>query len=277
MGQGDRGCGPASQIGAAFSPCAAGIGMPGKRMQELHGKVAIVTGSSRNLGRAIAMELAAAGADILVNALASAREAEDTADAIRSSGVQACCFIGDVADPEAVGEMVALAAQKLGRIDILVNNASLRMEQKFEVITLADWRRIMAVTLDGAFLCAQACLPHLVRVGGGAIINIGGVAGHLGVRNRAHVVTAKAGLAGFTKALALDLAAQDITVNCVAPARIDTPESHSAAPRRHAIRTPLGREGRPEEVAAMVRMLCGPDSRYVTGQTIHVNGGLYMP
>lgn len=239
--------------------------------------MAIVTGSSRNIGRAIALELAAAGADILINALTSAREAEATADALRLHGVKACCFIGDVADPQAVEGMVALAVKNFGRIDILVNNASLRREQKFAAITLEDWRRVIAVTLDGAFLCAQACLPHLVRAGGGAIVNIGGVAGHAGVRNRAHVVTAKAGLAGFTKALALDLAEHGITVNCIAPARIDTPESHSAAPRRHAVRTPLGREGRPEEVAAMVRMLCGPDSRYVTGQTIHVNGGLYMP
>lgn len=276
MGKGDRGCRHTGQIDGAL-PCAADCDPPDKLMQELRGKVAIVTGSSRNVGRAIAMELAAAGADVLVNALTSVREAEATADAIRLHGVNACCFIGDVADSQAVGEMVTLAVQKFGRIDILVNNAGLRREQKFEAITLEDWRRVIEVTLDGAFLCAQACMPHLVRAGGGAIVNIGGVAGHVGVRNRAHVVTAKAGLAGFTKALALDLAGHGITVNCVAPARINTPESHSAAPRRHAVKTPLDREGRPEEVAAMVRMLCGPDSRYVTGQTIHVNGGLYMP
>lgn len=246
-------------------------------MQELSGKVAIVTGSARNVGRAIALALANAGASILVNALSSVNEAASTADEIHRLGAKAWCFMGDVSDPQAAQELIDTAIQKFGRIDFLINNASLRREQPFETITLEDWRRVLGVTLDGAFLCASACVPHLVRAGGGAIVNIGGVAGHAGVRHRAHVVAAKAGLAGFTKALALDLAAHGITVNCVAPARVDTPQSHSSAPRRHAVRTPIGREGRPEEVAAMVRMLCGPDARYITGQTIHVNGGLHMP
>lgn len=246
-------------------------------MRELSGRVAIVTGSARNVGRAIALALADAGADIMVNALTSVREAEATADAIRRLGVNAWYFMGDVSDPDVAQGLIDTAARKFGRIDFLVNNASLRREQAFETVTLEDWRRVLGVTLDGAFLCVRACLPHLVRAGGGAIVNIGGVAGHAGVRHRAHVVTAKAGLAGFTKALALDLAEHRITANCVAPARIDTPQSHSSAPRRHSVKTPIGREGRPEEVAAMVRMLCGPDARYITGQTIHVNGGLYMP
>jgi len=246
-------------------------------MQELSGKVAVVTGSARNVGRAIALALADAGASIMVNALTAVHEAEATADAIRRRGAKAACFIGDVSNPAAAQALTDAAVREFGRIDILVNNAALRREQAFEAVTIEDWRRVLSVTLDGAFLCAHACLPHLKHAGEGAIVNIGGVAGHAGVRHRTHVVTAKAGLAGFTKALALDLAEYGITVNCVAPARIDTPQSHSSAPRRHSVKTPLGREGRPEEVAAMVRMLCGPDARYISGQTIHVNGGLYMP
>lgn len=243
---------------------------------KLSGKVAIVTGGGRNVGRAIAEALGAAGASVMVNALSSAREAGITVGHIRALGSRAELLLGDVADSGTAEALVGATIREFGRIDILVNSASLRREQAFASITLEDWHRVLGVTLDGAFLCTRACLPHLIESGGGAIVNIGGVAAHAGVHNRAHVVTAKAGLVGFTKALALDLAAHDITVNCVAPARIDTPESATAAPRRHGVRTPLGREGQPEEVAAMVSMLCGPDARYITGQTIHVNGGLYL-
>ena len=151
----------------------------------------------------------------------------------------------------------------------------MRIEQPFDAITFDDWRRIVSIVLDGAFLCSQAALPHLRRAGGGSIVNIGGETGHKGATARAHVVTAKAGLAGFTKALALDLAADAITVNCVVPGRIATAGS-LATPAITATLPPLGRQGRPEEVAALVRMLCGPDARYITGQSIHVNGGGYL-
>ena len=134
--------------------------------------------------------------------------------------------------------------------------------------------------LDGAFVCTQACLPHLMTAGGGTIINIGGLTGHRGATGRAHVIAAKSGLAGMTKALALDLAPHQITVNCVVPGTIDSQRGLPGAPERPAHRTappPIGRRGEPEEVAAMVRMLCGPDARYITGQAIHVNGGGYLP
>ena len=152
-------------------------------------------------------------------------------------------------------------------------------EQPFADMTFADWRHVLAVILDGAFLCAQACLPHLARAGGGSIVNIGGETGHRGATGRAHVVTAKAGLAGMTKALALDLAPQRITVNCVVPGRIERCAQGPQSPERvhRPAVPPIGRLGAPEEVAAMVRMLCGPDARYITGQAIHVNGGAYMP
>jgi len=161
-----------------------------------------------------------------------------------------------------------------------VNNAAVRPEKPFAQMSFADWRRVLAVVLDGAFLCSHACLPHLARAGSGSIVNIGGETGHRGAAGRAHVVTAKAGLAGMTKALALDLAAQQITVNCVVPGRIDTLRAEPGIPGQAVHRPavpPIGRLGLPEEVATIVRMLCGPEARYITGQSIHVNGGGYMP
>jgi len=139
---------------------------------------------------------------------------------------------------------------------------------------------VLAIVLDGAFLCAQAVLPHLIKAGGGTIVNIGGQTGHKGASERAHVITAKSGLAGMTKALALDLAPHGVTVNCVVPGTVETRRGLPGAPERPDSRRsmpPIGRRGEPEEIAAMVRVLCGPDARYVTGQSIHVNGGGFMP
>ena len=198
----------------------------------------------------------------------------------RPTGRRGASHIADVTDPAAAAALVDATIGRFGRLDALVNNAAIRPEQPFETMSFADWRRVLAVILDGAFLCAQAAVPHMARAGGGSIVNIGGETGHRGAAGRAHVVTAKAGLAGLTKALALDLAPQRITVNCVVPGRIDTVRAGAADPGAHVHRPavpPIGRLGTPDEVAAMVRMLCGPDARYITGQSIHVNGGGYLP
>ena len=248
--------------------------------RELAGKVVLVTGGARNIGRAIARALAAGGADVMVNALHAHDDLDRTVRDVEAAGRRAASHIADVTDPAAVAAMVAATVARFGRIDALVNNAAIRPEQSFADMSFADWRRVLAVILDGAFLCAQACAPHIARAGGGSIVNIGGETGHRGAAGRAHVVTAKAGLAGMTKALALDLAPQRITVNCVVPGRIDTIRAEPAAPGQSVHRPavpPIGRLGTPEDVAAMVRMLCGPDARYITGQAIHVNGGAYMP
>ena len=240
----------------------------------------LVTGGARNIGRAIARALAAGGADVMVNALHAHADIDATVREIEAAGRRGESHIADVTDPAAVASLVAATVARFGRIDALVNNAAIRPEQSFETMSFADWRRVLAVVLDGAFLCAQAVLPHLARAGGGSIVNIGGETGHRGAAGRAHVVTAKAGLAGLTKALALDLAPQRITVNCVVPGRIDTVRAGSEDPGAHVHRPavpPIGRLGTPDEVAAMVRMLCGPDARYITGQAIHVNGGGYLP
>jgi 3-oxoacyl-[acyl-carrier protein] reductase len=153
-----------------------------------------------------------------------------------------------------------------------------RREQEFAAMTLADWREITGVILDGAFNCAKACLSALCASGAGAIVNIGGISAHTGSKHRAHVVAAKAGLLGFTRALAHDLAEDGVTVNCVAPGLIGTPRERGAAePEHHAVNRPLaGRRGAPEDVAAAVRFLCGPSARYITGQIIHVNGGAFF-
>ncbi len=249
------------------------VGMtPGK---ELAGKVAIVTGGARNIGRAIARSLAAGGASVMVNAKTSRAQADETVAMIESAGGKAAVHIADVTDPRAVAEMVEATLKRFGRIDTLVNN-----ETPFGEIKLDDWRKVISIVLDGAFVCTQACVPHMAKVGGGTVINIGGLTGHRGATGRAPVIAAKSGLAGMTKAVALDLAPQHITVNCVVPGTIATERGLPGVPERPAHRAappPIGRRGEAEEVAAMVRMLCGPDARYITGQAIHVNGGGYMP
>jgi 3-oxoacyl-[acyl-carrier protein] reductase len=247
---------------------------------ELGGKVALVTGAARNIGRAIARSLAAGGAAVMVNAKTSRAEAEKTVAMIESTGGKAALQVADITDAAAVAAMVEATVKRFGRLDFLVNNAAVRFETPFATMKFEEWRKVLSIVLDGAFLCAQAALPHLIRAGGGTIVNIGGQTGHKGAAERAHVITAKAGLAGMTKALALDLAAHQITVNCVVPGAIESQRGLPGVPERPADRRappPIGRRGEAEEIAAMVRMLCGPDARYITGQAIHVNGGGYMP
>ncbi len=243
---------------------------------ELAGQVAFVSGATRNIGRAIAEDLAAAGAAIAVCGRSDAAAADEIVAAIRSRGGRAVPLLGDVRDRYDVAGMVGAARAQLGPISVLVNCAAVREETPFDQIALVDWQRILAVVLDGAFNLSQAVLPDM-RGKGGTIVNIGGETGHTGARERAHVVTAKAGLAGFTKALALDLAPERITVNCVVPGTIETDGSsmkrHAGSEFKQKRMPPIGRRGEPWEIAAMVRMLCGPGARYITGQAIHVNGG----
>jgi 3-oxoacyl-[acyl-carrier protein] reductase len=244
---------------------------------ELAGKVALVTGGARNIGRAISCSLAAGGASVMVNARTSRADADKTVEMIGSKGAM---HIADVTEPKAVASLIQATVERFGRLDFLVNNAAVRYETPFSEMKYEEWRKVLAIVLDGAFLCAQAALPHLIKAGGGTIVNIGGQTGHKGASERAHVITAKAGLAGMTKALALDLAPHQITVNCVVPGTIDSQRGLPGVPDRPAHRRappPIGRRGEPEEIAAMVRMLCGPDARYITGQAIHVNGGGYLP
>jgi 3-oxoacyl-[acyl-carrier protein] reductase len=246
--------------------------------KELTGKVAVVTGAGRNIGRAIALTLAEGGASVLVNARRNHVEAEAVVREIEAAGGKAIAHIGDVADAKAVQEMADAAVKQFGRIDILVNNAALRREKPFAQMDYADWREILDVTLDGTFHCVKACLPALRQSGAGTIVNIGGLSAHTGAANRAHVVTAKAGIIGFTRALAHDLADDGITVNCVVPGLIGTPRPKDKPEPAHHLthQTISGERGRPEDVAAAVRFLCGTGARYVNGQAIHANGGAYL-
>jgi 3-oxoacyl-[acyl-carrier protein] reductase len=244
--------------------------------KELAGKVALVTGGSRNIGRAIALALAAGGAAVVVNTRRSREAAEAVAHEIESSGGKAMALIADVTDEATVNVMVEQAAARFGRLDILVNNAAVRPAQKIEAMSLADFRAVVGLILEAPFLCVKAALPHLRRGGAGVIVSIGGMTGHVGGTDRVHVAAGKAGLVGLTKGFARELAADGITANCVVPGLIDTPRTHT--PSAHAAQPSLlGRQGSTGEIAAMVRYLCGPDARFITGQAIHVNGGAYMP
>lgn len=244
---------------------------------DLFGRAALVTGASRNIGRAIACRLAERGADVAVHVGRDTEAGGETAGLVRAAGRRAVVVAGDLGAPETSRRVVAEAADAFGRLDIVINNAAIRPESPFCEISYEEWRRVMALALDAVFLVSQAALPHLLRSDGAAIVNVGGLTGHTGAGNRAHVVTAKAGLVGLTKALAHEVSPQGITVNVVSPGLIDTAR-FTQAPKHHASRTNLlGRRGRPEEVAEAVAFLCSPAARYITGETLHVNGGAYLP
>lgn len=253
--------------------------MHSKGQRDLEGKVALVTGASRRIGRATALELARAGADVVVHARAARDEVETVATEIRSLGRSAHVHLADLSvETEAVG-LIETAVQTFGRLDILVNNAAVRRHVAFTEMTFSEWREIMGVILDGAFLTCRAAIPAMIAAGGGAIVNVGGVSAHVGARERAHVTAAKAGLVGLTKALAVEFADRSIRVNCVAPGKIGGERSKTSGEGVAAgtARPLLARMGEIEEAAGVIAALCRPLTGYMTGQTVHVNGGMFMP
>ncbi len=245
--------------------------------RELEGRVALVTGGAKNIGKAISLALAAGGASVAVNTRASREDAEALVKAIRESGGAAEAYIADIADAAAVRAMTEAVLKRFGHIDILVLNASQRREVPFKDMSFEEWRTTMAITLDGSFHCIKACLPSMIASGGGHIVTLAGDAVLLGNSGKAHNTVAKNGLVGLTRVLAKELAEDGIRVNCVSPGSIDTvrPAHRSARPPAKGV-IPLGRRGEPEEIAAVVRFLCGPGAGFITGQTIHVNGGNMM-
>ncbi len=246
----------------------------------LKGKVALVTGAGRNIGRAIALALAGAGARVAVNVRASRDEGQAVVDEIVARGGNALLVAADVTQRDQVDAMIAAISSHFGRLDIVVNNAAVRHEVAFAALSFDDWSAAHAVCVDGAFHCTQAALHLLRDAGAGRVINIGGLTAHTGASKRAHVVTAKAALGGLTRALAHELAEFGITVNCIAPGMMDTVrKSSSASPDRahHASQqTLLGRLGHPDEIGSAVVWLAGAGGRFITGQTLHINGGAYL-
>lgn len=245
---------------------------------ELKGKIAVVTGSARNIGRAIALALGGEGATVVVNARTALTEAQAVVKDIERHGGSGTVILGDVSKPRDVERLFAEIKTRFGRVDILVNNAAPRPDTPLECISYDEWRHVLATVLDGSFLCAQAAVALMPDRG--RIINIGGLSAHTGAKNRAHVVSAKAGLVGLTKALAVELAPRQITANLVAPGRIATDRTASglAAPTHfEGVVSPLGFRGAPEDVGELVRHLAGPRGGYITGQVFHVSGGLYLP
>jgi 3-oxoacyl-[acyl-carrier protein] reductase len=223
--------------------------------------------------------LAHDGFAIVVNVRSSVSEGQAVVDELEALGTPAMLCAADVTQQPEVQAMLAQITQQCGRLDVLVNNAAIRREAPIADITLEAWRDTLAVVLDGAFFCAQAALPLLRQAPAGAVINIGGLTAHTGALNRPHVVTAKAGLVGLTRALAHDLA-PGVTVNCVSPGMISTARNStttSGTPNHHAQHHPLlERRGTADEVASMVCYLASDKARFVTGQVMHVNGGTYL-
>lgn len=245
---------------------------------DLKDRVALVTGASRNIGRAIACALARDGANVVVHAAQDREAASETLREVQSCGSRGLLVMGNLADPAAAIRIVNDITSTFGHLDILVNNAAIRPEQSFNEMTYSDWRDVMGVCLDAVFLTTHAALKLIAKSDQGSIINIGGLTGHTGAAHRVHVIAAKAGLVGFTKALAHELAGQPVTVNCVSPGLIETLRADGSSPHHHAnTKNLVQRRGRTVEVADMVAYLAGPSARYITGQTIHVNGGAYLP
>ncbi|MGD0623443.1 MAG: 3-oxoacyl-ACP reductase family protein [Thermodesulfobacteriota bacterium] len=241
-------------------------------MASLNGKIALVTGASRGIGRAIAIGLARRGADVAVNYRTRQQEALVTLQQVKSMGRRAILVQADVACSSDITQMIAFVEKDLGPVDILVNNAGIARHQNIEAIKESDWDEVLAVNLKSVFLVTQAVLPGMRRRQWGRIINISSGAAQTGGIVGIHYTASKAGIEGLTRAYASRLVKEGITVNAVAPALIETDMVPDTESRRKLI--PLGRLGRGDEVAEAVIFLAG--NEYMTGQTLHLNGGLYF-
>jgi len=246
-------------------------------MLDLSGKVAIVTGASRGIGRAVGVRLAARGAQVI--AAARADHADGTVAAIQSAGGRAVSVSVDVTDRASVDAVMSGVLEQFGRIDILVNNAGITRDQLLLRMKYEDWDQVIATNLTAAFGCAQAVIRPMIKQRSGRIISISSVVGQTGNPGQANYAASKAGLIGFSKALAREVASRSITVNVVAPGLIDTDMTRAITDKAQgdwAAQIPLGRLGAPDEVAAAVCFLASDEASYITGQVLAVNGGMYM-
>ena len=245
-------------------------------MFELTGKVALVTGASRGIGRGIALALAGQGAHVV--AAARGNNADATVEAIRAAGGGATAVSADVTDSASVEAMIAAALAVNGRLDVLINNAGVARDQLMLRMKRADWDEVLATNLTAAFTIVQAALKPMIRQRGGRIISIGSVVGQMGNAGQANYAASKAGLVGFSKAIAREVASRQITVNVVAPGLVATDMTQALTDKTQgdwSAQIPLGRIGTPEDVAAAVCFLASDEASYITGQVLAVNGGMY--
>ena len=245
-------------------------------MGKLAGKVALITGSGRNIGRATALKLAGEGAHIVVNARGNQAEADAVVREVKALGVNALSIVADVARRDQVEAMATRALSEFGRVDILINNAAIRPHKPFTELTLEDWETVRGVVLDGALHLTRAVIGSMVAHKYGRILFFTGEGAFVGGSGRAHVSAAKMGLVGLARGLASEFAPHNIRVNVVSPGSIDTrrdnPEWYQGrVPNAAGI--PLGRQGAVDEIAATCLFLVSDDSGFITGQTVHVNGG----
>ncbi|MFH1651891.1 MAG: 3-oxoacyl-[acyl-carrier-protein] reductase [Chloroflexota bacterium] len=246
-------------------------------MADLSGKVALVTGSGRGIGQTIALKLAERGADVVVNDVADADNLESVAAEIRRMQRRSLPIIADVSDAESVAGMVESAVSDMGKIDILVNNAGITRDQLLMRMTDEDWDNVLRINLKSAFLCTRAVLRLMVKQRWGRIISLASIVGLTGNAGQANYAASKAGIIGFTRSIAKEVASRNITVNAIAPGAIETamtqqlPEAQREELKK---RIPAGYFGTPEDIAAAIAFLASEEARYITGQVLVVDGGM---
>ena len=248
-------------------------------INELSGKVAIVTGSARNIGRATAIELARAGASVIVNSRSSENLCHEVKTEIEDNGGSAAIAMGNIGDPEAAASIVETAVGAFGTVDILVNNAAVRSNLPLSEVDTIEWDRIAETCVKGSFNLSKLCIPLMIKRGGGAIVSLAGMSSYKGNAGRSHVMAAKEALMGLTRGLAIEFGPVNIRANTAVVGRFDTLRSANAPTHGFTQEPdiPLGRMGTPQDMANLIRFLVGPGSTYLSGQTIHLNGAALCP